>query len=261
MPNWRPGHRSLLVIAHPDDESLFFANYISSAARAGVQVYVLCLSTGNADGLGHTRVHELYRACATLQIPKARISVVDDPDLQDGFRTWGIPAVCKHLTAAIRSIQPHQLVTFDSRGVSGHPNHTSIYRAVRHLIEAQRACASGASGDGSSGREPCRVYTLVTLPLPIKFTGLLGVLLSAAALPSGRSSSGGGDSRGSSSGGGAGDLVFLARDPSLCFRALCCHWSQLVWYRLLFVLFSTYTYANQLRLTGQLQLDLVTADR
>lgn len=42
----RPGSRVLLVTAHPDDEAMFFAPALLSMASAGVQVHVLCLSTG-----------------------------------------------------------------------------------------------------------------------------------------------------------------------------------------------------------------------
>ncbi len=48
--------RALVVVAHPDDESLFFTNYITSAVRAGVQVHILCLSTGACQGPFHLSV-------------------------------------------------------------------------------------------------------------------------------------------------------------------------------------------------------------
>ena len=38
----------LLVIAHPDDESMFFAPTLVSLARAGARMHVLCLSNGKA---------------------------------------------------------------------------------------------------------------------------------------------------------------------------------------------------------------------
>lgn len=37
---------ALLVIAHPDDESMFFSPTVLSLTRAGHPVWVLCLSTG-----------------------------------------------------------------------------------------------------------------------------------------------------------------------------------------------------------------------
>ena len=49
----------LLVTAHPDDECMFFTPAILGLQAAGVAVHVLCLSTGNFDGLGATRALEL----------------------------------------------------------------------------------------------------------------------------------------------------------------------------------------------------------
>lgn len=44
--------RVLLVVAHPDDESMFFAPLLLSLRRAEVPVFVLCLSTGGGH-MGH----------------------------------------------------------------------------------------------------------------------------------------------------------------------------------------------------------------
>ena len=52
----------LLVTSHPDDESMFFGPTIQAAKRMGAQVHILCLSTGNADGLGEVRAKELDAA-------------------------------------------------------------------------------------------------------------------------------------------------------------------------------------------------------
>ncbi|GLI62132.1 hypothetical protein VaNZ11_004695, partial [Volvox africanus] len=244
LASWGAGQRALLVVAHPDDESLFFSTYINNAARSGVEVHILCLSTGNASGLGQIRVAEMRQACAALKVPESRLIIADDPQLQDGFHPWSADAICKHLAAAFKLIQPDELVTFDAGGVSGHPNHTSIYHAVRHFMTEMQSgqacgCNGHSSGNGGGGGKRCRVYTLVTHQLLLKFTGPLGVLvlLGASCLAS-----------------GPGSAVLFARDPSLSFRAMIRHRSQLVWYRLLFVLFSTYTYANQLDLIGYLPL-------
>ncbi|XP_019194812.1 PREDICTED: probable N-acetylglucosaminyl-phosphatidylinositol de-N-acetylase [Ipomoea nil] len=58
----------LLVIAHPDDESMFFAPTINYLTSKGHTVHILCMSTGNADGMGDTRKQELYLAAATLKV-------------------------------------------------------------------------------------------------------------------------------------------------------------------------------------------------
>lgn len=79
--------RLLLVIAHPDDECMFFSPSINGVT---CPVFVLCLSkgrsmdlvriircvahlnnhllAGNAHGLGQVREKELQRACAIFQV-------------------------------------------------------------------------------------------------------------------------------------------------------------------------------------------------
>lgn len=79
----------LFVIAHPDDETMFFSPTINFLTSRGHNVYILCLSTGNADGIGNIRKEELYLASVVLKVPSQKVKVVDHPDLQDGFhKVW-----------------------------------------------------------------------------------------------------------------------------------------------------------------------------
>ena len=67
-----------LVVAHPDDECMFFAPAMArlgssppeAAETSGTKVRwtVLCLSNGNAYGLGKLREKELYLSCETLKV-------------------------------------------------------------------------------------------------------------------------------------------------------------------------------------------------
>ena len=64
---------------------------------------MLCLSNGNAAGLGKIREKELERACKRLGFSEAP-TVLDDPELEDGMdKTWApelvanqIEKFCKH---------------------------------------------------------------------------------------------------------------------------------------------------------------------
>ncbi len=49
QPAKRIGGSVLLVIAHPDDEVMFFAPTILACHRAGCTIGILCLSTGNIE--------------------------------------------------------------------------------------------------------------------------------------------------------------------------------------------------------------------
>ena len=73
--------RVLLLTAHPDDECLFFAPtvtslralpHVSSDKQPNVELYSLCLSVGNADGLGETRREELARSLDVLGIEESK---------------------------------------------------------------------------------------------------------------------------------------------------------------------------------------------
>lgn len=104
---WTPDDRVLLVIAHPDDECMFFSPLLMCLAQQEIRTHVLCLTTGtqslpycltgrhssitrpvgvytlmrqrtsrrasfdhagNASGLGSTRRKELLLACSEYKV-------------------------------------------------------------------------------------------------------------------------------------------------------------------------------------------------
>ena len=84
--------RILLLTAHPDDETFFFGPTLSSlipvsaSSKSNVsgpvsltfpQVYSLCLSVGNADGLGDIRRRELGDSLDTLGVAEDRRWILD----------------------------------------------------------------------------------------------------------------------------------------------------------------------------------------
>ena len=54
------------MTAHPDDESMFFLPFIKSSISSST-LDLLCLSIGDADGLGKIRVKELEKASSFLE--------------------------------------------------------------------------------------------------------------------------------------------------------------------------------------------------
>jgi N-acetylglucosaminylphosphatidylinositol deacetylase len=71
--------RILLVTAHPDDESFFFAPTLLSLLTRPPLVFSLCLSIGDADGLGAIRKDELASSLDVLGVDESRRWVVDSP--------------------------------------------------------------------------------------------------------------------------------------------------------------------------------------
>lgn len=73
--------RVCLLIAHPDDEAMFFAPSVLALTRPelGNHVKILCLSSGDAAGLGETRKRELVESGLRLGLRKGEdVYVVDD---------------------------------------------------------------------------------------------------------------------------------------------------------------------------------------
>lgn len=121
-----PSKSPALLIAHPDDESMFFSPLLLHE-----KPFIICLSNGNYQGLGAIRSRELGTLCRSLGLQHAILSYEDN-------KRWNtrhivrdiIPLLIKHNIATI--------FTFDRHGVSGHHNHTSCHKAVR-LIQKNTA--------------------------------------------------------------------------------------------------------------------------
>jgi N-acetylglucosaminylphosphatidylinositol deacetylase len=76
--------RTLLLTAHPDDETFFFSptltalSHMQNVGRAR-DVFVVCLSTGNAKGLGDVRKEEFGKALEIFGIRQGRRFILDHP--------------------------------------------------------------------------------------------------------------------------------------------------------------------------------------
>ncbi|CAI5471537.1 unnamed protein product, partial [Closterium sp. Yama58-4] len=118
----------------------------------------------NAEGLGSTRRAELRAAAATLGIAQHCVEVVDHPQLQDGMdQSWPSDVIAGLVIDFVKRHQIQTLLTFDSWGVSGHPNHRAISNALSTMV------------DNGSLQVP--VWQLNSAWLHVKFLGLLGVLI------------------------------------------------------------------------------------
>lgn len=96
--------RVLLVIAHPDDEVMFFTPVLLTLLASSVPISVLCLSNGNYEGMGSIRTNELIKSMSMFQVPAKDVHVLDDPQLQDGMQNnWPTHLISSKVIEYIQS--------------------------------------------------------------------------------------------------------------------------------------------------------------
>ncbi|KAH7083738.1 phosphatidylinositol glycan class L [Paraphoma chrysanthemicola] len=174
--------RILLLIAHPDDEAMFFAPTLLALTRPNNNnhVKILCLSSGDADGLGEIRKKELIKSGLQLGIgSKDDILIIEDKNFPDSMTvTWHPRLISNLLTAAfapkmasVSSKDAPQatidaIVTFDAAGISSHPNHKALYHGAHAFLKALMHRHTGWDC-------PVKLYTLTTTTIVRKYISLL----------------------------------------------------------------------------------------
>ena len=120
-------NRILLVIAHPDDEALFFSPLLLASSVYNYQLSILCLSDGDFDGQGLKRRDELIKSAAIYNIKRDNITIIIDKELLDGpTNHWSQSLISFYVQREVDRVQPCIIVTFDSYGVSGIHIHALI---------------------------------------------------------------------------------------------------------------------------------------
>ncbi|KAL1673051.1 putative deacetylase LmbE-like domain-containing protein [Schizophyllum commune] len=232
--------RVLLVTAHPDDEAMFFAPTLLALAAKDVSVYSLCLSVGNADGLGDVRRREFGESLDALGVPEKRRWVLDDPALQDNLTAiWDADVIARTVLPYVAESAITTILTFDREGVSQHPNHRSIREGIRTLLSSSDADDLDTSPT-SLAIHP-RFFTLVTVPLASKY---LGVIASATRDGTTTKDVGSNPTRTPSA---PVIPAFISgwAEYKTAVRAMLRHKSQMVWFRWLYVAFSRYMWVNE----------------
>ncbi|KAG5365803.1 putative N-acetylglucosaminyl-phosphatidylinositol de-N-acetylase [Yarrowia sp. B02] len=214
------GHDITLLIAHPDDEAMFFGPTLDLLTRDDHKnsVSILCLSTGNDEGLGEIRRAELVASAAIFGVPAEKVHVLDRPELQDGMENEWDTAV---VAGVIEEVLPKTktIVTFDSEGVSGHINHRSVYAGALYYAREHPGVT---------------VWTLESVPVYRKYTAVIDGFLTTllrSLLPS--------ESRIST----AADYKAYQDARKAMVKA---HVSQMKWFRYGWITLSRYMWFNEL---------------
>ncbi|KAG9839850.1 LmbE-like protein, partial [Aureobasidium melanogenum] len=174
--------RICLLIAHPDDEAIFFAPAVLALTRPelGNHIKILCLSSGDADGLGHIRKQELVKSGLLLGLRNADdVLILDDERFPDSMTTtWDSKAIANLLASTfapkMAEMGPKSspeasidvLITFDDTGVSSHPNHISLYHGGLAFLKQIMQKHSG-------WETPIKMYTLSSVNVARKYAGIM----------------------------------------------------------------------------------------
>lgn len=184
-----PARRIMFVHAHPDDETITggatMARYAASGARVTLVTCTLgeegeihvpalaALAAAEADQLGGYRLVELERACAAMGVTDHRFlggagryrdsGMMGTPANQHPRAFWGadIDEAAGHLVEIIREVRPQVLVTYDTFGTYGHPDHINSHRVAMRAVELATAAGFG----------PAKVYW-TAIPRSVMAAGL-----------------------------------------------------------------------------------------
>lgn len=129
----------LVVVAHPDDESLACGATIARAAATGVAVTIASLTRGDAgptsagiDGrlLGDTRARELEAAGRVLGA--TRVVLRDHPD---GMLPWlDQDLLVAEIADLIHAARADTVITFGADGLYWHPDHIAVHERTTEAV-------------------------------------------------------------------------------------------------------------------------------
>jgi N-acetyl-1-D-myo-inositol-2-amino-2-deoxy-alpha-D-glucopyranoside deacetylase len=178
LPVSLPPRRLLLVHAHPDDETINNGATMAKYAAEGALVTLVTCTLGEGgevipeelahlaadrdDTLGEYRIGELAAAMAELGVRDHRflggagryrdsgMMGVADNDDPDCFWQADVDEAAGHLVEVILDVRPQVLVTYNSNGNYGHPDH----------IQAHRVALRGYELAADQGHRIDRVYEI-----------------------------------------------------------------------------------------------------
>ncbi|KAK3927048.1 Ribitol-5-phosphate xylosyltransferase 1 [Frankliniella fusca] len=218
--------RVMFVIAHPDDECMFFGPVIMNLSqRSDCEVYLLCLSKGNYDKEGGRRKKELWESCRILGIPDSNITLIMSTLLPDNPKVkWREDILSSLILHHVEALSIDTIITFDKHGVSNHANHCSLFYAMALLCIEKKLPKN------------CHAFALETTSILRKYSYLLDVPISYLM--------------------SSNNFVVSFQERATIKRAMQAHASQLLWFRHLYLFFSRYLFINSLQEIEILDLEL-----
>lgn len=169
----------LIALAHPDDEAFGSGGLIGKYVAAGVEVYYICATKGdrgtisdehlqNYGSVAAVRDAELDCASQVLGFKKVYKLGYSDSGMMGSEHNqhpdclWQADEneVTAKITEIMREVQPQVVMTFDSYGGYGHPDHIFMHRATTRAFNDLRK---------EAGYQPQKLYYTVLSRRQLQF--------------------------------------------------------------------------------------------
>jgi LmbE family N-acetylglucosaminyl deacetylase len=154
--------RLLAVLAHPDDESLGFGGTLVHYGAEGVETHLVTATLGQGGrfrghppgaaehpgpgALAAIRERELRAACEVIGLRSLSLLGYVDGRLDEAPPREAIGRIAAH----VRRVRPQVVMTFDSEGSYGHPDHI----AISQFTTAALVAAADPAHDGEGADLP-----------------------------------------------------------------------------------------------------------
>ena len=174
-----PSQRLLACFAHPDDEAFPVGGALAAHAARGISVRLVTTTSGEEgeirqpgaatpETLGEVRRAELANAVKTLGLDEHVVWEYRDSGMAgsppnnhpSAFINASGQEVVERLVEEMRRFRPQVVLTFETGGLYGHPDHIAI---SRHATEAFRLAADSTAFphqlvDGLETYAPSRLF-------------------------------------------------------------------------------------------------------
>ncbi|OGF24938.1 hypothetical protein A2303_06525 [Candidatus Falkowbacteria bacterium RIFOXYB2_FULL_47_14] len=120
------GGRALVIVAHPDDETIWMGGALLRFSKIKWTILSLCRASDSDRRPKFFRVCERYGA-------KGIIADLDDEDKLSFKNT--LPVIKKIIKEEVGRARFDYLFTHNANGEYGHPRHKGAYQAIKEMIK------------------------------------------------------------------------------------------------------------------------------
>jgi hypothetical protein len=127
--SFKPNERALVVVAHPDDETIWMGGFILQHPELDWTIFSLCRASDSDRAPKFKRICEIYNA-------KAIITDVEDNEEVELKKVE--EQIKQSMLDKIGTDQYEYLFTHGPNGEYGHPVHVAVNRAVKEMLSNKK---------------------------------------------------------------------------------------------------------------------------